>query len=128
MILDSSAIVAIVLREPGVERLLDRLIAASSVAVGIPTLTETAIDLSSRLGRDTRGLLSRFLQEGSIITVPFGEPHWGVSVDAWLRYGKGRHPAALNFVDCMSYATAKVAAEPLLCVGEDFARTDLDLA
>ena len=96
--------------------------------IGVPTLTETAIVLAARLGRDTRGLLARFLQEGTISTVPFGEAHFGVAVEAWLRYGKGRHPAALNFGDCLAYSAAKVAGEPLLCRGDDFAKTDLPLA
>lgn len=128
MILDSSAVVAITLREPGFEDLLNRLSAARHVGIGVPTLTETAIVLSARISRDARGLLARFLQEGNIISVPFGDAHFGVAVDAWLRYGKGRHPAALNFGDCMAYATAKVAGEPLLCRGDDFAKTDLELA
>ncbi len=74
------------------------------------------------------GSIARFLMEGSIATVPFGEDHYGVAVEAWLRYGKGRHKAALNFGDCMSYATAKLSDQPLLCTGEDFSFTDLTLA
>ena len=128
MILDTSAVVAIALREPGFEELLTKLLGDSRAGVGVPTLTETAIVLSARLGRDARGLLARFLQEGSIATVPFGDAHYGVAVEAWLRYGKGRHSAALNFGDCMSYATAKLSAQPLLCSGDDFSKTDLTLA
>lgn len=128
MILDTSAIVAILFREPGFEALLGKLVREADVGVGVPTLTETAIVLSARLGSDARGVLSRFLVEGSIATVPFGEVHYGTAVEAWLRYGKGRHPAALNFGDCLSYATARVAGLPLLCAGEDFAKTDLELA
>ena len=56
------------------------------------------------------------------------ESHFGVAMDAWLRYGKGRHPAALNFGDCLSYAMAVVAGEPLLCVDDDFSQTDCVLA
>jgi ribonuclease VapC len=128
LILDSSAVVAIALREPEFEDLLARLSRARNVGIGVPTLTETAIVLSARISGDARGLLARFLQEGNISTVPFGDAHFGVAVEAWLRYGKGRHPAALNFGDCMAYAVAKVADEPLLCRGEDFADTDLKLA
>jgi len=62
------------------------------------------------------------------VPIPFGEAHYGSAVEAWLRYGKGRHPAGLNFGDCMAYATARVAGRPLLCTGEDFPRTDLELA
>lgn len=128
MILDTSAIVAVALKEPGFEELLRKLVGAPSLAVGVPTLTETAIVLSARLRQDARALLARFLLEGSVATVPFGDAHFSMAVDAWLRYGKGRHPAALNFGDCLSYATAKLAAEPLLCTGEDFSMTDVELA
>ena len=128
MILDSSAIVAIVMQEPGYEELLKKLADAPAVGVGGPTLVETGIVLSARLGADARGLLSRLVIEGSILTVPFGDQHFGTALEAWLRYGKGRHPARLNFGDCLAYATAKVAGQPLLCTGKEFALTDLDLA
>jgi ribonuclease VapC len=128
VILDSSAIVAIALKEPGFEELLEKLAKARNVGVGVPTLTETAIVLSARLNQDARGVLSRFLMEGSIATVPFGDAHFAAAVGAWLLYGKGRHPASLNFGDCLSYATARLAGEPLLCIGNDFTQTDLPLA
>ena len=84
--------------------------------------------MSARLRRDGRGALARLLQEAGIVVVPFGEAHYGTAVDAWLRFGKGRHPAALNFGDCLSYAVAKLSDRPLLCVGDDFTKTDLALA
>ena len=124
MILDTSAVVAIVMKEPGYEELLQRM-ASGDPAIGTPTLAETAIVLSARLQSDARPLLARFLSEASIAVVPFGESHYGAAVDAWLRYGKGRHPAALNFGDCLSYAVARLAQEPLLFVGDDFAQTDI---
>jgi ribonuclease VapC len=128
VIVDTSAIVAIALQEPGFEELLAKLAKAQNTGVGVPTLVETAIVLSARLRQDARGILSRFLMEGSITTVPFGDAHLAAAVDAWLRYGKGRHMASLNFGDCLSYATAVLAGEPLLCVGNDFVHTDLSLA
>lgn len=128
MILDTSAIIAISLKEPGFEGLLDKIFHAPSIGVGVPTLTETAIVLSARLRQDARAFLARFLLEGSVSTVPFGDAHFSMAVDAWLRYGKGRHAAALNFGDCLSYATAKLAGESLLCTGDDFSMTDLELA
>jgi ribonuclease VapC len=73
-------------------------------------------------------LLSRFLEEEDIVTIPFGENHWKVAADAFIRYGKGRHPAKLNYGDCMTYSIAKVADEPLLFVGDDFAKTDVAVA
>ncbi len=58
-------------------------------------------------------------------TVTFDEAHASVALDAYSRFGEGRHPAALNFGDCCTYAIASLAGEPLLCIGDDFARTDL---
>ncbi len=128
MILDSSAIVAILLKEPGYERLRTRLAAAERVGIGSPTVAESSLVLSSRLGRSGKTLLARFLQEADIEVVGFMAEHWTVAADAHLAYGKGRHPARLNFGDCMTYAVAKLAEEPLLCLGDDFSATDLELA
>lgn len=128
MILDTSAIVAVFLREPGFEGLLDRLAGAPVVGIGAPTVAETGIVLCARLRSDARGLLARFFQKFEIQVVPFDEPHWQEAVLAWRRFGKGRHPAALNFGDCLSYATARLAGRPLLFVGDDFARTDIEPA
>ncbi len=128
MIVDSSADVAIIHREPEHEEVLQKLGATQSRAIGAPTLAETGIVLTSRMGRSVIGILARFLQEVEIATVPFGDDHWKEAVDAFDRYGRGRHDASLNFGDCMTYSVAKLADEPLLCIGEDFALTDLDLA
>lgn len=128
MILDSSAIVAIVFQEPGYETVLDKLVSAVEVGMGAPTLVECSIVLSARLDRDARGLLSRFLAEAKVTIIPFSEVHYGTAVGAWLKYGKGRHSAGLNFGDCLAYAAAKIADMPLLCVGDDFPQTDLLLA
>lgn len=127
MILDTSSIVAILLKEPGYEDLL-QTITDGDAAIGTATLTETAIVLSARLRRDARPVLSRFLTEASVAVVPFGEAHYSAAADAWSRFGKGRHPASLNFGDCLSYAVAKLADEPLLFVGDDFTRTDVATA
>ena len=125
MIVDSSALLAIVFREPGFEEILDRVMAADAVAVGAPTLAETGIVLTARLDEDAHGMLERLLDELGIQEIPFGEIHWREAVDAYRRFGKGRHEARLNFGDCMTYAVASLAAEPLLFVGEDFRQTDL---
>jgi ribonuclease VapC len=96
------------------------------VAVGSPTLAETGIVLQARLGENAHGLLERMLDELDVQEVPFGELHWREAVDAFRRFGKGRNSAALNFGDCMTYAVAALAGEPLLFVGDDFARTDIE--
>jgi ribonuclease VapC len=77
---------------------------------------------------DARGLVTRFLSETHVNVIPFTDVHFGLALEAWLAYGKGRHPAALNFGDCLAYAVAKYAERPLLCVGDDFAQTGLLLA
>jgi len=128
VIIDSSAVVAILLQEPGFEPLLDRVAARGSVGIGAPTLAETAIVLAARLGLPGQTLLARFVSEGRISVLPFTDEHWPVAVDAFRRYGKGNHPAALNFGDCLTYAVARLEGEALLCVGRDFAKTDLPLA
>lgn len=127
MIVDSSAVVAILLEQPGHESLLDRIDDASTVGIGAPTLVETGIVLISRLGVQGRTLLARFLQESDLSVLAFTEEHWAVAADAFIRFGKGRHPAALNFGDCFSYAVSRIAKQPLLCLGNDFAQTDLAL-
>ena len=128
MIVDSSAVLAILFQEPGYEQLLDRVAAPGSVAIGAPTLAETGIVITARMGLPGRTLLARFLAESRMSVQPFTDDHWPIAVDAFRRFGKGRHPAALNFGDCLTYAVASLAGEALLCVGEDFVKTDLPLA
>jgi ribonuclease VapC len=127
VILDSSAVIAILLKQPDYERLRDRLAASEQASIGAPTVLESSMVLCARLGRAGKTLLARFLEEAEIEVVPFTADHWTVGADAFIRYGKGRHRAALNFGDCMTYAVAKLAGEPLLCLGDDFPATDLEL-
>jgi ribonuclease VapC len=126
VIVDSSAIVAIVLREPGYDGLVAKLRSAETLGIGTPTLTEAGMVLSARLGVEPQALLDHFLQDFRVTPVEFGEAHWREALEAFRRFGKGRHPAALNFGDCLSYATAKLAGHPLLFVGDDFPRTDIE--
>ncbi|MGJ5818390.1 type II toxin-antitoxin system VapC family toxin [Paludibaculum fermentans] len=128
MVLDSSAIVAIHLKEPGYERLIEALENAEVVVVGIPTLLETTMVLSARLGQDARPLLYAFLRRLQVESISFNTEHLDSAITAFLRFGRGRHPAGLNFGDCMSYAVASVAGMPLLFTGDDFPRTDIDRA
>src|SRR3981081_1894305 len=125
MVLDSSAMVAIHLREPGYERLIDRIDTAEVVVVGVPTLLETAMVLTARIGQDARPMIFAFLRRLDAEVVPFNEEHLDAAAAAFMRCGRGRHPAGLNFGDCMSYAVASVAGMPLLFTGEDFRKTDI---
>lgn len=125
MVLDASAIVSVLLEEPGWDWIMQRIDNARVVAVGVPTLVETAIVLSSRLGRDARPLLNSFLSEAEVEIIPFAREHYEVAVDAFVLYGKGRHPAALNFGECLAYAVARLSGLPLLYTGDGFSKTDL---
>jgi ribonuclease VapC len=127
VIVDASVLVAIVLREPGWEALVAKL-SAGPAGAGAPTLTEAGMVLISRLGPRGRSLLARIVQEARIQIVPFTDEHWPIAVDAYAKFGKGRHTAALNFGDCLTYAVARLAGQPLLYVGEDFSKTDLHRA
>jgi ribonuclease VapC len=95
------------------------------LAIGAPTLFEAAMVAIGRYEQRGHDLVAYFLKERGVELLPFGERHWEVAADAFDRYGKGRHPAGLNFGDCMTYASAYVAGEPLLFIGNDFVRTDL---
>jgi ribonuclease VapC len=125
VIIDTSALVAIFIQETGHEGLIEAVADASAAAVGAPTLVEAGIVLSVRMRLDARPLLARFLHDFGIMVIPFGEDHWREALDAFNRFGKGKHPAALNLGDCFSYAVANLAEQPLLCVGDDFRKTDL---
>jgi ribonuclease VapC len=125
VILDSSAILAVILTEPGYERILRRVYDAPIAAVGAPTVLEAAMVLSSRLGLDARPILNEFLRAAEVEVISFTRDHYEVAVDAFQRYGKGRHPARLNFGDSLTYAVARVSGAPLLFTGDDFSKTDL---
>lgn len=127
MILDTSAILAIAFREEERERFLAAIGGADVVGIGTPTLVESSIVLAARIGETGSRWLERVVDRAEIVVVPFEAQHWQVASDAWLRYGRGRHSAGLNFGDCLAYATARIAGRPLLCKGDDFAQTDLAL-
>jgi ribonuclease VapC len=125
VVVDSSALLALVFREAAAERIEEALAGAEHVAVGAPTLSETAIVLAAKLGEDSRALLSLLGEQLDLKVIPFTAAHGREAREAFLRFGRGRHPAALNFGDCLSYAVAKLAEQPLLFVGDDFRHTDL---
>jgi ribonuclease VapC len=125
VILDSSAVVAVIREESDEARLLEAIEKADGLGIGTPTLTETSIVLVRRMGIVGRLALGRFLERNRIVSIPFEERHWNVAAQAFICYGKGRHPAALNYGDCMTYATTYLADRPLLFTGNDFAKTDL---
>lgn len=128
MIVDTSALVAIVVREPGSDELIGKLAHTTRAGVGTPTLAELGLVLTARLSRDPQLLIRQLLDQFAIVEIPFGPDHWREAVEAFLRYGPGRHPARLNFGDCLTYAVARLANEPVLYGGDDFTATDLESA
>lgn len=128
MTLDSSAIIAVLFAEPGYLDLVEAILQADVARVGAPTLVETAIVLSARRGAPAGRELDDLVRELALTVVPFGEAEHRVAIEAFGRFGRGRHKAALNFGDCLAYATASVAGDRLLFVGDDFARTDIPAA
>jgi len=125
VILDASALVSIILKEEEHESLLQRAERAEITFVGTPTAMEAAMVLSARLRCDARPLIAGLLYRLRTEFVDFNQTHYEAAVSAFLRFGKGRHPAALNFGDCMSYATSRMSGMPLLYSGKDFSRTDV---
>jgi ribonuclease VapC len=128
VIVDASALIAIAVQEEAAPDLADKLRLADVKGVGTPTLVETGIVLAAKVGSEAGAILSALLERFDVRPVPFVERHWREAFSASMRYGRGRHPAALNFGDCLTYAVAKLSGHPLLCTGDDFRQTDLILA
>jgi ribonuclease VapC len=118
-------LIAILFSEPGYLEMVDAILASDVVRVGAPTLVETAMVLAGRRGGPVRRELDGLVRELGATVVPFGEAEWHAALGASNRYGRGRHAAALNFGDCLAYATAQVAGDTLLFVGSDFRKTDI---
>jgi ribonuclease VapC len=125
VIVDSSALLAILLREPGSEVLDEAIVAATAARISAPTFVEVSIVLESRTGAQGVLLWESMLRESRIAIEPFTEEHAFLARQAFSDYGKGRHPAGLNFGDFFSYALAKATGEPLLFKGDDFRKTDV---
>ncbi|MDA0369211.1 MAG: type II toxin-antitoxin system VapC family toxin [Proteobacteria bacterium] len=125
MVLDTSALIAIMFREPEAERLKIAVADAAARLIGTPTMVEAAIVLRRLLPDDGQDALDAFFTGYNVTLVPFAARHISAARTAIDRFGKGRHPAALNFGDCMSYAVALIENEPLLFKGNDFAHTDI---
>ena len=125
MTLDSSALLAILFAEAGYLDLVDRILEADVVRIGAPTLVETTLVVAGR--RPTvaaAATVESLIRELGVTVVAFGEREQEHAVEAFLRFGRGRHAARLNFGDCLAYATAAAANDSLLFVGSDFAKTD----
>ena len=128
MIIDTSAVLAILFGEPDAERYEDAIAAAWSRRMSVVALLEAAMVVESRGGAAAGQELDVLLEKAAVELVPITPEHANAARRAWRRFGKGNHPAALNFGDCFAYALAETTGEPLLFKGEDFARTDIEAA
>ena len=128
MVIDTSAIVAILLNEASASRLVAAVESDRTRLVSAAAVVETSLVLLGRYGEVGDSQLDRLLRAIGADVVPVGEDQVVLARDAALRFGRGRHPAALNFGDLFSYALAAARDQPLLFVGDDFAKTDVAVA
>ena len=127
MVIDTSAFLAILLAEPERGRFLKLLSESGIRLVSAANVLETSIVVESRRGEAAGRELDLFLHRAKVEIVPVDEEQVSIARHAWRKFGKGRHPAALNFGDCFAYALTKTSNEPLLAKGGDFSNTDLQL-
>lgn len=127
VVVDTSAAVAVILDEPGSDDLVDCLESAAARSMSAASRVELGIVIEARLGPAGVDAISRFLRDADIEIVDVNIDAADRALSAWRRYGKGRHRAALNFGDCFAYALAERTGLPLLCTGDDFAATDLEV-
>jgi ribonuclease VapC len=128
VVLDTSALLAILLREPEHDALAERLANADDPLISAATLLEASMVMQAKTGDDGVDALDALLAAASVRCIAVDRTQALVARHAYVRYGKGRSPAELNFGDCFAYALARVQGRPLLFKGDDFSATDIDSA
>ena len=126
--MDTSAVLAVLFSEPDARRHANAIMTASPCRMSVANVLEASIVLESRGGDTAAHELDALLERAEIELVPVTVEHLEAARRAWRRFGRGNHPAALNFGDCFAYALAKAAGEALLFKGNDFAQTDIEAA
>ena len=127
IVVDTSAVVAILGNEPTAQELIDVIDSSDRRLVSAATLVELGIVMEARLGAAGGSIVDRFIRDGEITVVAVDRHHADRAIEGWRRFGKGWHAAALNLGDCFTYALAAETGLPILCTGNDFARTDLEV-
>ena len=128
MIVDTSAVLAILLKESDYERYKRAIAEAERCLMSVANFVESTIVLEGRVGSGGGHELDLLIEESPIQLVEITAKHAQAARRAWRQFGKGNHPAALDFGDCFAYALAKETGEPLLFKGNDFALTDIEAA
>jgi ribonuclease VapC len=128
MILDSSALAAILIGEEDGLSLPTALSKASARRMSAANFLETSIIMYGRRGESAVRNLDIYVNKARIALIPVTEHQARFARDAYIKFGKGHHPASLNFGDCFAYALARETGSPLLCKESDFAKTDANLA
>jgi ribonuclease VapC len=124
LVVDTSAVVAMILDEPSAPEILTALEAACGAVMSAGTLTELLIVATARTGAPAERTTA-LVDDLDIVIMPVDQRTAAAAHLAWERFGKGNHPAGLNYGDCFAYALAELLDVPILCTGDDFARTDL---
>jgi ribonuclease VapC len=127
MVIDTSALLAILQREPERRSFLEAIAAADSSRISVASFVESSIVIESRYGVEGLRDLDRFISRAAIEQISVDEEQSQLARSAFSRFGKGRHRAGLNYGDCFSYAAAISLGEPLLCKGDDFIHTDVPI-
>lgn len=125
IVIDTSAVLAILFNEPDAERFESALVSDPNRLMSAASVLEASIVVESRLGEGGRQEFDRLLSAAQITLVPVTAQQIEVARQAYRTYGKGRHPAGLNYGDCFSHALARTTGEPLLFKGNDFSQTDI---
>jgi ribonuclease VapC len=125
MIIDTSAVIAILFDEEDAEIYAKAILGADSCRISAATFIEAAIVVEALTKNNGGRQLDAFMRRAGIAIEPVTEEQAHIARQAFIDFGKGRHPAGLNYGDCFSYALAKATREPLLFKGKDFAKTDL---
>jgi len=128
LIVDTSALLAIILDEPEAPRFLDAIVAAEHPRMSLANWFEAAMVIEEKGGRIASLRFDEFIRTAGIEVMPITVEQGAAARNAWRYFGRHKHSARLNFGDCFAYALAKERAEPLLFKGEDFARTDIEPA
>jgi ribonuclease VapC len=125
MIVDTSAALAVVLGEPGFEVFAGAISTSETRRISAASFLEASIVAETRGGDSGLRQFDSFIRESGLAVEPVTHEHALIAREGFSKYGKGRHPAGLNFGDCFAYALAKSTGEPLLFKGEDFRQTDV---